>query len=398
MSFAVGWSYSNISAVAPKLATDYGVSVGAIGFLTTVVLLVYTLLQLPVGRALDRLGARRVGAAGLVVIGLANLLPAVSTSYWVVLGARALLGVGAPLAYLGGLDLIRRLGGSAQLLGAFGAVNGGSMGLALLIVPQLDPWLGFRGPYVSSELFVVVALLAMAPWWAPRTEVAPGVSGVTVAASGSRVGKAGAASSRVSTRELLRDRELLRLAVMNCSSAALSPMVSTWVVTLLVKAGGTSNARAGVIGSITLLGLVASRPVSGWLVQRRPELVRKGIFVSAAMGVGGCAALAVVGPLWLSAIGSLLVGVASAVPWTYVFTRAPHVRPEATGSAFAVVSGIPLTAAIVGVPLIGLTFALPGHGRIGFVVVAALWAVLLFVLPKRPEADTSADPAARAAV
>lgn len=398
MSFAVGWSYSNVSAVAPELATDYGVSLGAIGFLTTAVLLVYTLLQLPVGRALDRLGARRVGFAGLVVIGLANLLLAGSTSYWLVLAARALLGVGAPLAYLGGLDLIRRLGGSAQLLGAFGAVNGGSMGLALLIVPQLDPWLGFRGPYVSSEVFVVVALVAMAPWWAPRLEGAAGVSGVTVADAGSRGGKARAATSRVSTRELFRDRELLRLAVMNCSSAALSPMVSTWVVTLLVKAGGTSNARAGVIGSITLLGLVASRPVSGWLVQRRPELVRKGIFVSAAMGVGGCAALAVVGPLWLSAIGSLLVGVASAVPWTYVFTRAPHVRPEATGSAYAVVSGIPLTAAIVGVPLIGLTFALPGHGRIGFVVVAALWAVLLFVLPKRPEADTSADPAARAVV
>ena len=392
MSFAVGWSYSNVSAVAPELATDYGVSLGAIGFLTTAVLLVYTLLQLPVGRALDRLGARRVGFAGLVVIGLANLLLAGSTSYWLVLAARALLGVGAPLAYLGGLDLIRRLGGSAQLLGAFGAVNGGSMGLALLIVPQLDPWLGFRGPYVSSEVFVVVALVAMAPWWAPRLE-APAPVGSERA--GSKVRPAG---SRVSTRELFRDRELLRLAVMNCSSAALSPMVSTWVVTLLVKAGGTSNARAGVIGSITLLGLVASRPVSGWLVQRRPELVRKGIFVSAAMGVGGCAALAVVGPLWLSAIGSLLVGVASAVPWTYVFTRAPHVRPEATGSAYAVVSGIPLTAAIVGVPLIGLTFALPGHGRIGFVVVAALWAVLLFVLPKRPEADTSADPAARAVV
>ena len=64
MSFAVGWSYSNISAVAPELANDYGVSVGAIGFLTTVVLLVYTLLQLPVGRALDRLGARRVGDLG----------------------------------------------------------------------------------------------------------------------------------------------------------------------------------------------------------------------------------------------------------------------------------------------------------------------------------------------
>jgi hypothetical protein len=101
----------------------------------------------------------------------------------------------------------------------------------------------------------------------------------------------------------------------------------------------------------------------------------------------------VVGPLWLSAIGCLLVGIASAVPWTYVFTRAPHVRPDATGSAYAVVSGIPLAVAIAGIPLLGLTFSLPGHGRIGFFVIAAVWGLLALVLPKRGGAPAGAAAA-----
>jgi hypothetical protein len=101
------------------------------------------------------------------------------------------------------------------------------------------------------------------------------------------------------------------------------------------------------------------------------------------MGVGGCVALTAAGPVWLSVIGCGLVGVATGIPWTYVFTRAPNVIPAASGSALAVVGGLPLLAAIAGVPLVGLTFALPGNGRIGFAVVAALWCVLLFVLPAR---------------
>ena len=44
---------------------------------------------------------------------------------------------------------------------------------------------------------------------------------------------------------------------------------------------------------------------------------------------------------------------------------------------------MPLLFSIAGIPLIGLTFSLPGNGRIGFVIVAVLWGVLLFVLPAR---------------
>ena len=44
MSFAVGWSFSNVGAVAPELAEDYGVSVSAIGFLAMVGLIVHTVM------------------------------------------------------------------------------------------------------------------------------------------------------------------------------------------------------------------------------------------------------------------------------------------------------------------------------------------------------------------
>lgn len=375
MSAAVGWSYTNISAVTPELAKDYGVSVGSIGFLSTVVLIVYTAMQLPTGRILDRLGPLRIGMAGLALIAVANGIALAGPSFWLALAGRTVLGSGTPLAYLGGLELLRRAGGSAQVLGFFGAVNGGSMGVALLLVPQLDPWLGFRGPYLTSQVLVAVAAVLAAPGLVRR-----GGAAAERTAAAARVR---AAPPRVPTREMLREPELRRLAVMNLCSAAYSPIVSSWVVALLVEAGGYSTAKAGAVGSLTLLALVASRPISGQLVHRRPGSMRAWIAASAAMGVGGCAALAVAGPVWLACIGCFLVGISTAVPWTYVFNRAPQVRPEAAGTAFAVVSGLPLLLAIAGIPLVGLTFSLPGDGRIGFAALAVAWALLLFVLPAR---------------
>jgi hypothetical protein len=37
-------------------------------------------------------------------------------------------------------------------------------------------------------------------------------------------------------------------------------------------------------------------------------------------------------------------------------------------------------AIVCGAPLVGLTFSLPGKGRIGFAAVAALWSAAILVL------------------
>lgn len=377
MSVAVGWSYSNVSAVAPELADDYGVSVSAIGLLTTVVLIVHTVMQLPTGRALDRLGPRRVAAAGLAVLTISNLVTVFIGTFWAALGARTLLGVGTALVYLGGLDLIRRLGAAAVLSSAFGALNGASLGLALLIIPQLDPWLSWRGPYLTSLVLVAVGILALA--FAPEPRLRTGAAAAATPAP--------VAAKPTPSMVLLRDRRLLRLSAMNLASAGFPPIVSAWVVTLLVEAGGFSTAKAGAVGSLSLLGMIVSRPIAGWIVHRRPRYVVPGLIASSLLGAGGTVMLAFVGPLWLAILGSAFVGFGTGVPWTYVFQQAPLVRPEASGAALAVVNMTPLVIAITGIPLIGLTFDMPGDGRIGFLALAGVWMLLLLVRPL-PERDS----------
>jgi hypothetical protein len=48
---------------------------------------------------------------------------------------------------------------------------------------------------------------------------------------------------------------------------------------------------------------------------------------------------------------------------------------------------------LAGAPLLGVTFSLPGDGRIGFGVVAALWVIALALLP--PSGDLGVTTAAR---
>src|SRR5690625_7571636 len=60
----------------------------------------YALMQVPAGLAIDRWGARRVLLVATLVMGSAQILFAVATSYPVALAARALLGVGDAAVFI----------------------------------------------------------------------------------------------------------------------------------------------------------------------------------------------------------------------------------------------------------------------------------------------------------
>jgi hypothetical protein len=60
-------------------------------------------------------------------------------------------------------------------------------------------------------------------------------------------------------------------------------------------------------------------------------------------------------------------------------------RPDAPATAIGVVNGVAALTIVAGVPLLGLTFSLPGDGRLGFVVVALLWMGALLFLPGERE-------------
>ena len=66
-------------------------------------------------------------------------------------------------------------------------------------------------------------------------------------------------------------------------------------------------------------------------------------------------------------------------------------RPDAPGAAVGFVNMIAAVTILVGTPLLGLTFSLPGNGRIGFAAVAAL--CLLTVLRPPYAASNSVSSA-----
>ncbi|HEU0337074.1 MAG TPA: MFS transporter [Gaiellaceae bacterium] len=353
VGFAAGWNIADTGAVADELAEAYGVGLGVVGLFTAVLFLVHLLMQLPAGRLSDRLGPTRVCAAGLAVMALGNALASVAPEPWLGLTARALIGVGTALGFIAGSDFVRATGGSPFAQGLYGGLATAGGGVAIAVVPVLEGALGWRTPFVSAIAVATVAavLLAAAPWPA---RAAP------------------AAAGRVPLPSLARDRRLLRLAAVFGASFGLSVVIGNWVVTLLERQTSVSDAAAGAIGASTLVLGVVSRPLGGWIVQRRPARANAAVGAAALAGAAGTIALAATS-IPLAAAGACLVGLAAGIPFAYSFTGAARLVPEAPATAIGLVNAAGALTVVAGSALVGVAFA-AGVGTWAFAAMAALWA------------------------
>ena len=187
----------------------------------------------------------------------------------------------------------------------------------------------------------------------------------------------------VATSALVRDGRLYRLAALYAASYGLSVVVGNWVIELIERHTTMSAGVAAAVGGLTLLLNVVARPFGGWVLRTHPARARAVVGASLVVGALGTAALAAAGPAWLAILGSALVGFAAGVPFSAMFTGAAATRPEAPAAAVGFVNSLADAAILAGTPLVGLTVAMAGEGRIGFVVIAVLWAAALLALPSR---------------
>jgi MFS family permease len=358
--------------VAQSLADTYGVGLATVGLFTTALFLTHLALQIPGGTASERFGPRRVGLAGLVVIACASALSLVAHDTALTLAMRALTGVGTGLAFIAGSAYVRSQGGSPFAQGLFGGVGLAGGGVALAVVPPVEDWIGWRAPFATSLGVAVAALavLAVSPRDATRT---------------------GTAARRSRGSGILRDSRLYPLAVLYAASLGLSIVVGNWTVTLLHRHGGLGKGSAGAIGALTLVLGIVTRPLGGWILHARPGRTRAAVGASLLAGAAGTALLAIARPVPLVVTGAALVGLAAGIPFAPAFTGAARARPDASGAAVGFVNGAASAVAIVGTPLVGLTFSLPGSGRSGFVAVAALWLVALALLPSPVRLGVSSE-------
>jgi sugar phosphate permease len=85
---------ASLAVGLPLIRQDFGISIAHSGILLSAFLFVYAFCQLPAGGAVDRLGARVVLSAGLVLWSLAQILGGLVSSFRQFLAVRGLLGVG----------------------------------------------------------------------------------------------------------------------------------------------------------------------------------------------------------------------------------------------------------------------------------------------------------------
>jgi MFS family permease len=349
-ALSAGWNVANTGAVAGGLAHAYGVSLAVVGLFTTALFVTHALLQVPAGRLCDRFGARVVGTTGLAITAVASALALTWREAGFAIGMRAIAGVGTGLSFVSGSDYVRSTIGSAVAQGAYGAGSMASGGIAIAVVPQWGSW---QAPFATAAVVAGVGavLLAIAPYQ----------------------GGGGAGYVHKDRRPRLRlrlsDPRLMRLAAMHSASFGLSVVLGNWVVTLLERAGGDSKTVAGAAGSLILLLGVITRPLGGHLYGRTTLL--RASFIA---GGAATALLAVATPLPLVFVAAGLIGLAAGVPFAPSFTGAARLHPESPAEAVGLVNMTAAVTILVATPLVGLTFSLPGQGRIGFGVVAALWA------------------------
>ena len=346
------WNVSNVGAVADPLADAYGVSLAAIGLLTTALFLTHLASQLPAGRAADRLGARSVALVAIAAAITGNAVLLATDDYALALAGRAIVGIGSGAGFVAGLDLVRAGGGGAALQGLYGGATMAGGGLALMVVPPLTDATSWRAPYWSAAVLAIAAALP--------TLLATGLP---------RVGHAG--------EWVLRDRRLLPIGALQAATFGLAVIAGNWVVPLLERRG-VSSAAAGIAGGLILFAGIVTRPVGGLLSGSVP---RKRLVAVALVGVStGAALLAADLPYAAAVAGALVLGLAAGIPFALLFAAAQRTRPDAPGAAVALVNACAVLTILVGTPLAGLAFELPSDGAAAFAGVACLSLVALLAL------------------
>jgi MFS family permease len=346
------WNISNVGAVADPLAQHYDVSLPAVGLLTTALFVTHFLVQLPAGRGADRFGARNVALVAIAAVLAGNALLLVDTGYELALLGRAVVGIGSGAGFVAGLDLVRAGGGGPVLQGVYGGATMAGGGLALMIVPPLSDAQSWRAPYATA---VILALAAAVP-----TLLAGGLA---------RVGH--------SLTWIVRDRALVPIGLLQAATFGLVVVAGNWAVPLLERRD-IGSAAAGLAAGLILFAGVTTRPLGGVLALHPRS---RALVAASLLGISlGAALLALDGPFALSAVAAFVLGIAAGFPFAAIFAAAQRARPDAPGAAVAFVNAFGVLTILVGTPLAGLAFELPGDGRAAFVVIAVLAAASLVPL------------------
>ncbi|MBE3008130.1 MFS transporter [Microbispora sp. NEAU-D428] len=129
-----------VNVAVPAIIADLGLGATDVEWVNSIYSLMFAALLIPFGRAGDRYGRRRLFALGVAVFLLASVLAAMSVNGPMLIGVRAVQGVGAAMAVPMTLAIINRVYLGRQRVIAF-AVWGSIIGGMAAVGPLAGGWL-----------------------------------------------------------------------------------------------------------------------------------------------------------------------------------------------------------------------------------------------------------------
>jgi MFS family permease len=183
LAFAFAYFLSTLlravtATLAPTFRQELGLTAADLGLLAGAYFLGFSLTQLPLGRALDRFGPKRVQLILLASAALACLAFSQVTTLTGLVLSRMAIGVGVSACLMAPLTAYRwTLPAHQQLRANAWMLMTGSLGMLASTLPVhgLVPLIGWRGLFVVIAVLLVAAMGFMA-WLAPGQDVAASVS------------------------------------------------------------------------------------------------------------------------------------------------------------------------------------------------------------------------------
>jgi predicted MFS family arabinose efflux permease len=356
--------------ITTDVARHYGVSEGAVGWLSEVFPALYVVLAIPAGIALDR-AFRPSLLAGAWLTAIGGLVRLGADTFAVALAGQVLIAIAQPLI----LNAVTKVAATSlpadrRALGIALGSAGIFAGTALAL--PLGPALGDAASL--HPLLITDAVLALA--------AAALLTGLFHPAAGVRLPRA---DERSDIRTLWGDRGLRRLVGIAFLGFGLFVALTTWLQALLKPAGVSDTTAGWLLFAMVLAGVAGSAALPPAVVRRgaEPGFLRGAAIVAAA----GCVALALAPSHAALAVVPLGVALLAALPVILELTE--RRAGEASGGATALVW---LAGNAGGIVAALLVQALVHHPATAFALLAVL-AALVVPLVQEGRAEARTRPA-----
>jgi len=365
----------------PLLKEEFGVSYAALGLLVSLFNIVTGAFQVPAGMLVDRIGARPLLVAGLLLLGVCFAGIAVAQSYWLVVALISIAGIGgsifhpADYAILTGSVEENRLGRAFGLHTFTGSVGITAAPATIILLASLFGW---------REALFAVALLS------------PVVAGLIIAFGRLLQDERGAAASRGADPEgpkgsahILLSAPILTMFAFYLFVAMVGGGMQTFSVTVLATDRGMSLGLSNTLLTVFMAASAAGVLLGGPLADRTR---RHGLVAALAM-IASAVLIVTVGGLDLPAIAvGLMFGVMGVLQGCIRPARDMMVRavtpPGTAGRVYGFVStGYNIGNAVIPV-LLGWLVDI-GYAHAVFFALAAIMIVAIATVGvvRRPAAS-----------